>query len=52
VLSQKVLQDASGAQVADALLTFVCVDLKTQRALPIEGQLREHLQVLTPPEDQ
>ena len=29
------------------MLTFVCVDLKTQRALPIEGQLREHLQVLT-----
>ncbi|MNE51875.1 Long-chain acyl-CoA thioesterase FadM [compost metagenome] len=51
VLSQKVSQDASGAPVADALLTFVCVDLKTQRALPIEGQLREHLQVLTPLED-
>lgn len=33
--------------MADALLTFVCVDLKTQRALPIEGELREHLEALT-----
>jgi thioesterase III len=51
VLSQKVIQDAAGTPVADAMLTFVCVDLKTQRALPIEGQLREHLQALTQPEE-
>lgn len=37
VLSQKVTQDPAGTPVADALLTFVCVDLKTQRALPLEG---------------
>ncbi|WP_273876178.1 acyl-CoA thioesterase, partial [Serratia marcescens] len=48
VLSQKVTQDLAGTPVADALLTFVCVDLKTQRALPIEGELREHLEALTP----
>lgn len=48
VLSQKVTQDPAGTAVADALLTFVCVDLKTQRALPIEGELREHLEALTP----
>lgn len=48
VLSQKVTQDPAGTLVADALLTFVCVDLKTQRALPIEGELREHLEALTP----
>ncbi|MEL5351630.1 YbgC/FadM family acyl-CoA thioesterase [Serratia nevei] len=47
VLSQKVTQDPAGTQVADALLTFVCVDLKTQRALPIDGELREHLEALT-----
>ena len=47
VLSQKVTQDPAGTPVADALLTFVCVDLKTQRALPIEGELREHLEALT-----
>lgn len=41
-------QDPAGTPVADALLTFVCVDLKTQRALPIEGELREHLEALTP----
>ena len=40
-------QDPAGTPVADALLTFVCVDLKTQRALPI-GELREHLEALTP----
>jgi thioesterase-3 len=42
-----VTQDPAGTSVADALLTFVCVDLKTQRALPIEGELREHLEALT-----
>ena len=47
VLSQKVTQDPAGTSVADALLTLVCVDLKTQRALPIEGELREHLEALT-----
>ena len=46
VLSQTITRDADGAQVADALVTFVCVDLTTQRALPIEGELREKLQTL------
>ncbi|EGH5493272.1 YbgC/FadM family acyl-CoA thioesterase [Salmonella enterica] len=30
--------------VADALITFVCIDLKTQKALPLEGELREKLE--------
>lgn len=51
VLSQKVTQDPAGTPVADALLTFVCVDLKTQRALPIEGELRAHLEALVPREN-
>ncbi|QXN62899.1 acyl-CoA thioesterase [Serratia fonticola] len=46
VLSQQVLLEPDGAVVADATLTFVCIDLKTQRALPIEGALREHLVAL------
>ena len=32
--------------VADALITFVCIDLKTQKALPLEGELREKLEQL------
>ncbi|ERK10931.1 4-hydroxybenzoyl-CoA thioesterase [Serratia fonticola AU-P3(3)] len=46
VLSQQVLLEPEGTVVADATLTFVCIDLKTQRALPIEGALREHLVAL------
>lgn len=30
--------------VADAELTFVCIDLRNQKALPIDGELRERLQ--------
>jgi thioesterase-3 len=46
VLSQQVLLEPEGTVVADATLTFVCIDLKTQRALPIDGELREHLVAL------
>ncbi|OMQ25414.1 YbgC/FadM family acyl-CoA thioesterase [Serratia oryzae] len=46
VLSQQVTLEPEGSPVADATLTFVCVDLKTQKALPIEGELREHLMAL------
>lgn len=34
------------AAVADALITFVCIDLKTQKTLPLEGELREKLQLM------
>ncbi len=33
----------NGEVVADALITFVCIDLKTQKALPLEGELRAKL---------
>ncbi|AGB81346.1 Long-chain acyl-CoA thioesterase FadM [Serratia rubidaea] len=46
VLSQRITRESDGAQVADALVTFVCVDLTTQRAVPIDGELREKLQAL------
>ncbi|WP_420209682.1 YbgC/FadM family acyl-CoA thioesterase, partial [Escherichia coli] len=39
VLSQVVTLDPEGQVVADALITFVCIDLKTQKALPLEGEL-------------
>ncbi len=35
-----------GEAVSDAMLTFVCIDLKTQKALPLEGELRERLREL------
>lgn len=35
-----------GETVSDALLTFVCIDLQTQKALPLEGELREKLKEL------
>jgi len=35
-----------GDIVADATLTFVCIDLRTQKALPLEGELMERLREL------
>lgn len=44
VLSQVVTLDPGNEVVADALVTFVCIDLKTQKALALEGELRERLE--------
>jgi thioesterase-3 len=33
--------------VVDATLTFVCIDLETQKALPLEGDLRARLETLS-----
>ncbi|WP_318374458.1 YbgC/FadM family acyl-CoA thioesterase [Enterobacter sp.] len=46
VLSQTVTLEPGGDVVADAQITFVCIDLKTQKALALEGELREKLQAL------
>jgi thioesterase-3 len=46
-LSQVVTLNPNGEVVADALITFVCIDLKTQKALPLEGELREKLEQLS-----
>ncbi|MBW9883848.1 YbgC/FadM family acyl-CoA thioesterase, partial [Escherichia coli] len=43
ILSQFITLEPEGQVVADALLTFVCIDLKTQKALALEGELREKL---------
>lgn len=37
VISQNVTLATDGSPVADAMLTFVCIDLSTQKALPLEG---------------
>ena len=44
VLSQVVTLEPEGEVVADALITFVCIDLRTQKALPLEGELRQYLE--------
>ena len=44
VLSHVVTLEPGGEVVADALVTFVCIDLKTQKALALEGELRERLE--------
>ncbi|MRS15678.1 YbgC/FadM family acyl-CoA thioesterase [Enterobacteriaceae bacterium RIT691] len=46
VLSQVITLEPEGEIVADAQITFVCIDLKTQKALPLEGELRAHLEAM------
>lgn len=46
VLSQVITLEPEGEIVADAQITFVCIDLNTQKALPLEGELREHLEAM------
>ena len=41
VLSQVVTLEPEGQVVADALITFVCIDLKTQKALALESEERQ-----------
>ncbi|MDY4314686.1 YbgC/FadM family acyl-CoA thioesterase [Pectobacterium actinidiae] len=43
VISQKITRVSDESDVADATLTFVCIDLSTQKALLLEGELLEHL---------
>ncbi|CNE65698.1 thioesterase family protein [Yersinia nurmii] len=49
VLNQIVTLASDGSLVADAALTFVCIDLRTQKSLPIDGELRERLSALEEP---
>mgnify|MGYP004711683331 CR=1 FL=1 len=45
VLSQKVLLPDE-TLVADALVTFVCIDPQTKAALPLDGELRAHMKTM------
>ncbi|QZN97954.1 acyl-CoA thioesterase [Symbiopectobacterium purcellii] len=49
VISQKMVRTTDEALVVDATLTFVCIDLTTQKALPLEGELLKHLQAFMQP---
>lgn len=42
-MRQRILRRGDGQVVVDATLTFVLLDVASQRALPIEGALREVL---------
>jgi len=46
VLSQVVTLSPEGEVVADALITFVCIDLRTKNSLALEGELREKLEMM------
>ncbi|MBD9661519.1 MULTISPECIES: thioesterase family protein [Pantoea] len=46
IIAQRVLLASDNSVVADAALTFVCIDLRTQKAVPMEGELRERLMSL------
>lgn len=43
IIAQRVLLASDNSVVADAALTFVCIDLRTQKAVPMEGELHERL---------
>lgn len=43
IIAQRVLLAGQDTVVADAALTFVCIDLRTQKAVVLEGELRERL---------
>jgi len=43
IIAQRVLLAGEETVVADAALTFVCIDLRTQKAVALEGELRERL---------
>lgn len=44
VIAQTVTLAPNGEAVADAKLTFVCIDLRTQRAQPMEGELKKRME--------
>lgn len=46
IIAQRVLLAGQETVVADAALTFVCIDLRTQKAVALEGELRERLMPL------
>lgn len=43
IIAQRFLLAGQETVVADAALTFVCIDLRTQKAVALEGELRERL---------
>jgi len=48
VITQRVTLAGSDTLVADAALTFVCIDLRTQKAVALESELRARLEAFSP----
>ncbi|WP_380184245.1 acyl-CoA thioesterase [Kalamiella sp. sgz302252] len=46
VISQAITLAPGGEAVADAALTFVCIDLRTQKAQPLTRELKQRLEAL------
>ena len=44
IIAQRVVLAGSETVVADATLTFVCIDLRTQKGVALEGELRARLE--------
>lgn len=44
VITQRVTLAGSDTLVADAALTFVCIDLRTQKAQPMTGELKQRME--------
>jgi len=47
VITQRVTLQGSETLVADAALTFVCIDLRTQKAVALESELRARLEAFS-----
>lgn len=47
VIEQTVTLQSDSSAIADASLTFVCIDLDSKKALPLEGELRAHLETIS-----
>ncbi|WP_409306473.1 acyl-CoA thioesterase [Pectobacterium sp. B1J-3] len=46
VIRQRMTRQSDSEEIVDALLTFVCIDLLTKKALPLEGDLLAHLDII------
>ncbi|WP_340616289.1 acyl-CoA thioesterase [Xenorhabdus entomophaga] len=44
IFFQEIIRRSDNKVIADALTTFVCIDLKTQKPLVLEGELREKME--------
>ncbi|HCW97218.1 MULTISPECIES: YbgC/FadM family acyl-CoA thioesterase [Pantoea] len=47
IITQRVTLEGSETLVADAALTFVCIDLRTQKAVALESELRARLEAFS-----
>lgn len=51
VLKQIITRQEDKQVVADAEVTFVFINMKTGKAIPIEGEIRDKFELLTGPKE-